>query len=90
MFNLYEILRNAQGGQAIDNLAAQFNITAEEADAAVKAIVPALSEGFSEADFTAAWVRFVRRRAGERASIWRLSPIRPQRKPLPRRKRVAK
>ena len=46
MFNLYEILRNAQGGQAIDNLAAQFNITAEEADAAVKAIVPALSEGF--------------------------------------------
>ena len=46
MFNLYEILRNAQGGQAIDNLAAQFNITAEEADAAVKAVVPALSEGF--------------------------------------------
>ena len=46
MFNLYEILRNAQGGQAIDNLAAQFNITAEEADAAVKAVVPALSDGF--------------------------------------------
>ncbi len=46
MFNLYEILRNAQGGQAIDNLAAQFNITPEEADAAVKAVVPALSEGF--------------------------------------------
>ena len=46
MFNLYEILRNAQGGQAIDNLAAQFNITSEEADAAVKAIVPELSEGF--------------------------------------------
>lgn len=45
MFNLYEILRNAQGGQAIDNLAAQFNITPEEADAAVKAIVPELSEG---------------------------------------------
>lgn len=46
MFNLYEILRNAQGGQAIDNLAAQFNITFEEADAAVKAVVPALSKGF--------------------------------------------
>ena len=45
MFNLYEILRNAQGGQAIDNLAAQFNITPEQADAAVKAVVPALSEG---------------------------------------------
>ena len=46
MFNLYEILRNAQGGQAIDNLAAQFNLTPEEADAAVKAVMPALSEGF--------------------------------------------
>ncbi len=44
MFNLYEILRNAQGGQAIDNLAAQFNITPDEADAAVKAVMPALSE----------------------------------------------
>jgi hypothetical protein len=51
MFNLYEILRNAQGGQAIDNLAAQFNITAGEADAAVKAIVPALSEGFLKQAF---------------------------------------
>ncbi|HUB63699.1 MAG TPA: DUF937 domain-containing protein [Methylocella sp.] len=45
MDNLYEILRNAQGGQAIDNLAAQFNITAGEAEAAVKAIVPELSQG---------------------------------------------
>ncbi len=44
MYNLYEILRNAQGGQAIDNLAAQFNITPDEADAAVKAVMPALSE----------------------------------------------
>ncbi len=46
MFNLYEILRDAQGGQALENLAAQFNITADEADAAVKAVVPELSEGF--------------------------------------------
>jgi hypothetical protein len=45
MFNLYEILRNAQGGHALDNLATQFGITAEEADAAVKAVVPALSAG---------------------------------------------
>ncbi|MGH6834634.1 MAG: DUF937 domain-containing protein [Methylocella sp.] len=43
MFNLYEILRNAQGGHALDNLATQFGITAAEADAAVKAVVPALS-----------------------------------------------
>jgi hypothetical protein len=46
MFNLYEILRNAQGGHALDNLATQFGLTTEEADAAVKAIVPALSAGF--------------------------------------------
>ncbi|MGH6869777.1 MAG: DUF937 domain-containing protein, partial [Methylocella sp.] len=45
MFNLYEILRSAQGGHALDNLATQFGITAEEADAAVKAVVPALSAG---------------------------------------------
>ncbi|MGH6821417.1 MAG: DUF937 domain-containing protein, partial [Methylocella sp.] len=46
MFNLYEILRNAQGGHALDNLATQFGLTTEEADAAVRAIVPALSAGF--------------------------------------------
>jgi hypothetical protein len=46
MFNLYEILRNAHGGHALDNLATQFGITAEQADAAVKAVVPVLSEGF--------------------------------------------
>ncbi len=45
MFNLYEILRNAHGGHALDNLATQFGITTEEADAAVKAVVPVLSEG---------------------------------------------
>ena len=46
MSNLYEILRNAQGGHALDNLATQFGLTTDEADAAVKAIVPALSAGF--------------------------------------------
>ena len=46
MFNLYEILRNAQGGHALDNLASQFDLTPEQADAAVKAMVPALSEEF--------------------------------------------
>jgi hypothetical protein len=46
MFNLYEILRHAQGGHALENLATQFGITTEEADTAVKAIVPALSAGF--------------------------------------------
>jgi hypothetical protein len=46
MFNLYEILRNAQGGHAFENLASQFGITPEQAEAAVKAMVPALSEEF--------------------------------------------
>ncbi|HTV32928.1 MAG TPA: DUF937 domain-containing protein [Methylocella sp.] len=45
MFNLYEILQNAQGGQAIENLAAQFGLTAKEAETAIRELVPALSEG---------------------------------------------
>ncbi|PNG26679.1 DUF937 domain-containing protein [Methylocella silvestris] len=46
MFNLYEILQNAQGGQAVDNLAKQFNISPEQADAAVKALMPDMSAAF--------------------------------------------
>jgi hypothetical protein len=46
MSNLYEILQNAQDGQALDNLAKQFNISKEEADAAAKELLPALSTGF--------------------------------------------
>ncbi len=46
MFNLYEILQNAQGGQAIDNLAKQFNISHEQAEAAVKALMPQMSNAF--------------------------------------------
>jgi hypothetical protein len=60
MLNLYEILRNAQGGQAIENLAAQFNVTTEEADAAVKAVLPTLSEQFlKQASEPAAFGSFV-------------------------------
>ncbi len=44
MFNLYEILRNAQAGKAIENLASQFNLSPEQVDAAVKAVAPELSE----------------------------------------------
>lgn len=46
MFSLYEIVQNAQGGQAVDNLARQFNISPDEADAAVKALMPAMSAAF--------------------------------------------
>ena len=46
MFNLYQIIQGAQGGQAIDNLAQQFGLSSEQADAAVKSLIPALSTGF--------------------------------------------
>ena len=46
MFNLYQIVTGAQGGQALDNLAQQFGITREQADSTVKALVPALSTAF--------------------------------------------
>ncbi len=48
MFNLYEIVQNAQNGQAIDNLARQFNISPEEADSAVRALLPGLSTAFMQ------------------------------------------
>jgi hypothetical protein len=46
VFNLYQIIQGAQGGQAIDNLAQQFGLSPEQADAAVKSLIPALSTGF--------------------------------------------
>jgi hypothetical protein len=48
MFNLYEIVQNAQNGQAIENLARQFNISPEEADSAVRALLPGLSTAFMQ------------------------------------------
>ena len=46
MFNLYQIVTGAQGGQALDNLAQQFGITRAQADSTVQALVPALSTAF--------------------------------------------
>lgn len=48
MFNLNEIVQNAQGGQAIDNLAQRFGISPEQAQAAVQALIPALSAGLAK------------------------------------------
>ncbi|MGA3303325.1 MAG: DUF937 domain-containing protein [Methylovirgula sp.] len=48
MFNLSDIVQNAQNGKAIDNLAQQFGITPEQAQAAVQAIIPALSAGLMQ------------------------------------------
>ncbi len=46
MFNLYQMVTGAQGGQGLENLAQQFGLTREQADSAVKALVPALSTAF--------------------------------------------
>jgi hypothetical protein len=49
MFNLNDILQSAQGGQAINNLAKQFGLSPEQAQAAVQALLPALSAGLAKA-----------------------------------------
>ena len=46
MFNLYQILTGAQGGQALDNLAERFGLTHQQTDSAVQALIPALSTAF--------------------------------------------
>jgi hypothetical protein len=46
MFNLYQIVQGAQGGQAITNLAQQFDLSSEEAGKAVNSLIPALSTAF--------------------------------------------
>src|SRR5260370_13952506 len=45
MFNLNEILQNAQDGKAIENLAQRFGLSTEQAQAAVHALIPAISAG---------------------------------------------
>ena len=45
MFNLNDILQAAQGGNAVSNLATQFGITPEQAQAAMKAMLPGISAG---------------------------------------------
>ena len=41
--NLNDILQTAQGGKAVDNLAARFGVTPEQAGAAAQAMIPAFS-----------------------------------------------
>jgi hypothetical protein len=45
MFNLSEILQNAQGGKAVENLAQQYGISPDEVQTALQALIPALSTG---------------------------------------------
>ena len=46
MFNLYQIVTGAQGGQGLDTLAGRFGLSRDQADGAVRALVPALSTAF--------------------------------------------
>lgn len=48
MFNLNEIFQAAQGGQAMENLARQYGVSVEQANAAVQAIIPAMSAGLQQ------------------------------------------
>jgi hypothetical protein len=58
MFNLYEILLNVHGGHALDNLAP--NSASRPKSAAIKAVVPVLSEGFlKQASEPHAFVSFI-------------------------------
>jgi hypothetical protein len=43
--NLNDIVQAAQGGQGVNNIAAQFGLTPEQAQAAVQAAMPAFSQG---------------------------------------------
>jgi hypothetical protein len=45
MFNLSEIMQAAQGGQAVNNLAQQFGLKSDQAQAAINALLPAFSVG---------------------------------------------
>lgn len=49
MATLQDILQSAQGGKAAENLAERFGITAEQANAAIQALAPALSTGLQQA-----------------------------------------
>ena len=46
MFNLYQMVTSAQGGQGLETLAQRFGLTREQADSAVQALVPAISTAF--------------------------------------------
>ena len=48
MFNLNDIIQAAQGGQGISNLAAKFGLSPEQAQAAVNAVIPAVSHGLQQ------------------------------------------
>jgi hypothetical protein len=47
--NLNDIIQAAQGGQGVNNLASQFGLTPDQAQAAIQAMIPAFSAGLQNA-----------------------------------------
>ena len=52
MANLYEILDSAHEGEAIDTLGRQFGLKPEKIEAAVTALLPAISSGLKQSTST--------------------------------------
>jgi len=46
--NMLDLLRSAQGGQGIENLARQFGLGSEQTESVLKTVLPALSAGFKQ------------------------------------------
>jgi hypothetical protein len=46
MFNMYEMMRQAQGGAALDNLSRAYGLPPERMRAAIAALTPAFAQGF--------------------------------------------
>jgi len=52
MANLYEVLANAEGGQAMARLGREFGLTPQQTEAAVTALLPAISSGLKRSTAT--------------------------------------
>jgi hypothetical protein len=52
MAGLYDVFANAQNGEAIDRLARQFNLTPQQTEEAVAALLPAISRGLKQSTET--------------------------------------
>lgn len=48
MMNLFEMMMQAQGGNAVQNLSRQFGLAPEQAQAGIEALIPALSMGMQQ------------------------------------------
>lgn len=65
MNTLFEMIRDAQGGKALDNLAKQFQLSQEQAQSAVNAVLPAFQIGLQrQAESADMMMNFLRTLSG--------------------------